>query len=292
MTEGAGDADADGGRSGSAGRTGDRDTFAGAESYYAEYRPGYGDDALRYLRERFDLGEGDRVLDLGCGAGQIAVPMAAHVGEVVGVDPNPAMLREARERTDAAGRENTEWVLGSDADLRDSEADGSGPIDDLGAASLVTMGRSFHWMDQEATLERLHSMIDPGGGIAVINDEEWLTRGTEAWQDAAYDIASEYVDDLPDRTGPVDYSDDPWDELIASFGFADVETATFRVDREWTVDEVAGYLFSLSFCSPATFVDESERESFEATLRERLRDEDGAPFRQRAEVSVIAGRRD
>ncbi|WP_233752259.1 MULTISPECIES: class I SAM-dependent methyltransferase [Halostella] len=282
MTEDADDSDAHGDHAGDADRTGDRETFASAESYYAEYRPGYGDDALRYLRDRFDLGEGDRVLDLGCGAGQIAVPVAAHVGEVVGMDPNEAMLREAQERADAVGRDNVEWVVGSDADLSD----------ELGTFALATMGRSFHWMDQEATLETLHSLIEPGGGVAILNDEEWFTRGTRAWQDDAYDLAAEYLDDLPERTGPVDYSDDPWDELIASFGFVDVETETCRAEREWTVDEVVGYVFSLSFCAPERFANEAEQEAFEAALRDRLRNRAEETFSQTTAVTVITGRRE
>lgn len=280
MRESAGDAE-DGGTPDGVDNTGDSDTFAGTASYYAEYRPDYGDDALRYLRERFDLDGDDRVLDLGCGAGQIAVPLADHVGEVVGLDPNPAMLREARKRAAAVGAENVEWVVGSDADLDEVP----------GTVRLATMGRSFHWTAQERTLERLHSMIEPGGGVAILDDEEWLTRGAAAWQDAAYEVAARFVDDLPERTGPVDYSDDPWDELVASFGFGDVEEATFSVEREWTVDDAIGYVFSLSFCSPGTFADGAERKSFESALRERLTDDFAEPFRQRADVSVIAGRR-
>src|SRR4029079_4446533 len=44
------------------------------------------------------LHNGDRVLDLGCGAGDFtAIGAARHLaGEVVGVDPQPALLAEAR----------------------------------------------------------------------------------------------------------------------------------------------------------------------------------------------------
>ncbi|WP_353615266.1 MULTISPECIES: class I SAM-dependent methyltransferase [unclassified Mycobacterium] len=36
-----------------------------------------------------------RLLDLGCGTGQLALPLAGHVTEAVGVDPEADMLTEA-----------------------------------------------------------------------------------------------------------------------------------------------------------------------------------------------------
>lgn len=251
--------------------------FASTEAYYADHRPGYGESAVEYLRHRFDLDDGSRVLDLGCGPGQVAVPVAAHAGSVLGMDPNPAMLREADARARRAGRENLDWVVGSDAELTGVE----GPFD------LVTMGRSFHWMDQARTLERVHELTDSGGGVALLTNREWITRGTKDWQDAVYAHVGEYIEDPPDRTGPIEY-DDPWDELVAAFGFTGVETATFEFEHTWDVDSVVGYLFSLSFCSPATVGD--EKGAFKATLRARL-DAFDEPLVQDAAVTVITGKR-
>lgn len=249
--------------------------FASTEAYYADYRPGYGERVFEYLEERFDLDGDSRVLDLGCGAGQVTVPLAARAGCVLGMDPNLRMLGEAAVRAERAGCE-IEWLVGSDAELRGIE----GPLD------LVTMGRSFHWMAQEKTLERVHEITTSNGGVALLTNREWITRGTKEWQDAVYALASEYVD-MPKRTGPIEF-DDPWDELVAAFGFTDAETVTFESEREWDVDSVVGYVFSLSFCSPATFG--SERDAFEAALRSRL-DEFDEPFVQDAVVTVIAGRK-
>ncbi|MEF8757975.1 MAG: class I SAM-dependent methyltransferase [Halobacteriales archaeon] len=189
--------------------SGDSSPFASTEEYYADYRPGYGDEAVRSLVDRFDLNESTRVLDLGCGAGQIALHLAPVVGEVVGMDPNEAMLRAARRRAEEAGVDNVEWVLGSDADLED----------DLGRFRLVIMGRSFHWMEQRATLDRLLDLLEPGGGVALMTDREWLVRGDAEWNRVVYDLAEEYLDELPDRVDPdeVDY-DDPWDEMLEERG--------------------------------------------------------------------------
>ncbi len=252
--------------------------FESTASYYARYRPDYGDDVIDYLRDQFALDESVRVLDLGCGTGQLTVPLAAHAGEVVAVDPNESMLHQARARAYEGGRDNVEWLLGSDSDLSD----------DLGTFRLTTMGRSFHWMDQERTLERLYRMTEASGGVALVTDSEWFTKGEEPWQDEVYDVAAEYVDDLPDRTGPIEY-DDPWSELIAEFGFGDVEEREFKFEREWTVDGIVGYVLSLSFCSPKVLDD--DRDAFETDLRARLGEVDGETFVQRATVEVIAGRK-
>lgn len=91
----------------------------------------------------------------------------------------------------------------------------------------------------------------------------------------------------PNEPAPIEY-DDPWDELVTEFGFAVVETATFGFERAWDVDSVVGYVFSLSFCSPATVG--NEKEAFEAALRDRL-DGFDEPFVQDAVVTVIAGRK-
>jgi len=92
------------------------------------------------------------------------------------------------------------------------------------------------------------------------------------------------------RTGPrTEPYETPYDELIADCGFEGVDVATFDRTREWGVDEVAGYVFSLSFRSPATFGD--ARNDFESDLRERLEELGGGPLEQDEEVRVTSGRK-
>lgn len=260
---------------------GDATTFAGTESFYAQYRPGYGTRPIEYLVDRFEVTDADRVLDLGCGTGQLAIPLAECAGEVVGVDPNPEMLDHARDQAARAGRTNLTFLEGTDADLADLATD-------IGTIRLATMGRSFHWMDQVRTLQQLHALLEPAGGVAIITDREWLVRGPADWQTAVYDVAADYPDDLPTHEpGAVDY-EDPWDELLADQGFQAVETRTFDIDREWRVDDIVGYVFSLSYCSPETFGD--EQSNFEDDVRERLAELGSGPFHQTATVEVISGR--
>ena len=253
--------------------------YSGAEAYYARYRPGYGDGAIQHLRQRFLLDDSATVLDLGCGTGQIAIPLSEHVGDVVAMDPNDAMLREGRRIAGAAGRTNIEWRVGSDADLSE----------ELGTFRLITIGRAFHWMDQERTLKRLYRMAEPGGGIAILDDDEWFTQGVHTWQDGVYGIVAEYIDDLPDRTGPIDEYPNPWDELVAKFEFDDVEKHTAEFEREWTIDDVVGYLFTLSYSTPETIGD--EKDALESDVRSLLAEDGRERFPQTARVTIISGKK-
>lgn len=63
-----------------------------------------------------------RVLDLGCGIGRMAAPLAAHFAAVVGVDVSPAMIEQARALHGAV--QNLRFEANSGADLGAFEDDG------------------------------------------------------------------------------------------------------------------------------------------------------------------------
>src|SRR5207237_7979256 len=75
-----------------------------------------------FTRRRFEtagITTGMRVLDVGCGAGDVAFLAAKLVGpagSVIGVDKNPLILETARLRACAAGLSNVTFVAG---DIRD-----------------------------------------------------------------------------------------------------------------------------------------------------------------------------
>ena len=82
------------------------------------------DPSTRWLLAEAGIGPGMKVLDVGSGAGDVAVLAADLVGpsgSVVGVDANPAVLERARERMRATGRTNVAFVCGN---LHDVALDG------------------------------------------------------------------------------------------------------------------------------------------------------------------------
>ena len=56
-----------------------KDLFRGTAWYYARYRSGYPEAFFKLVRNKFELSKVDRVLDLGCGTGQIAIPVCRFV---------------------------------------------------------------------------------------------------------------------------------------------------------------------------------------------------------------------
>ncbi|TLF77579.1 class I SAM-dependent methyltransferase [Nocardia cyriacigeorgica] len=123
--------------------------FAGTAWHYARYRPGYPEMFFSDLIASYHLDGSGRLLDLGCGTGQLILGLAAHVAEAVGVDPESAMLVEAARRAQAAQITNVTWLQGRAEDLPDS----------LACFDLVTMGRSFHWMERERILGSLEEVV-------------------------------------------------------------------------------------------------------------------------------------
>src|SRR6516165_2392368 len=77
--------------------------FRSAAQYYLAGRPFYSSLLIRRVVQLCGLDATHRVLDLGCGPGQLAMAFAPFSKQVVGIDPEPEMLRIAREEAAQAG---------------------------------------------------------------------------------------------------------------------------------------------------------------------------------------------
>jgi SAM-dependent methyltransferase len=240
------------------------DLFAGTASYYRRFRRSYPAAFFEHVVQRFHLDGMGRLLDLGCGTGQLALPLAAHVAEAIGLDPEPAMLAEAAAAADRAGVGNVRWLRGGDRDLDRLQAD-------LGRVRLATIGRAFHWMDQDAALRSLDRLVEPAGGLVVVSDNEMIWNRAGAWQEAVQAVIRRWLGPAQRAgSGLRATPHDPFEIILARSPFARVETYRATCRRAVTVEQIVGYLYSTSYCSPAV-LGESQR-PFEADLRHTLRE--------------------
>ncbi len=114
-------------------------------------------DLTEYVLRQAGLAPGMRVLDVGCGAGDVsflAAKLVGPQGAVIGVDKAPEAITYAQQRAQQAGLENVRFVA---ADLAEFQLDGE-PVDAL-VGRLVLM----YFPDPAAVLRRLLTFVKPGG---------------------------------------------------------------------------------------------------------------------------------
>lgn len=260
--------------------------FESTAWYYGQYRPAYPGELIERVVDEFDLDGKGRLLDLGCGTGLLSIPLAPHFESTVGLDPDADMLSEAGRTARSMGIADVCWALGDSEDLNHCAAG-------LGRFRLVTMGNSFHWTEREATLEALRGLIDPDGGIAVIDFGGSVWSETEEWHRAATGVIRRWLGDRR-RAGPGSTYTDPderHEAVVARSPFQCVRVVNGYAERTLTLDEVVGGLYSTSFASKALLGDKQTQ--FEIDLRSALIHvaTDGK-FHERSNYSAILGRLD
>jgi SAM-dependent methyltransferase len=146
--------------------------FATTAALYEHLRPPYPPEFFRSVAETLALSKRHALIDLGTGPGLLALGFAPHVGRIVGVDPEPAMLAAARGAAARAGQHLT-LIAGRAEELPDG----------IGCFDVVTIGRALHWMEREATLARLERLV-AGDGAILICASFSAADGRNPWLDA------------------------------------------------------------------------------------------------------------
>jgi SAM-dependent methyltransferase len=107
------------------------------------------------------LSPGERVLDLGCGAGTdtlVAAAMVGADGHVVGVDMTPEMLDKARAAASEMGATNVELIEGQIEHL---------PLPDESVDVVISNGVIDLVPDKDAVFAEIRRVLRPGGRIQI-----------------------------------------------------------------------------------------------------------------------------
>lgn len=248
--------------------------FRSTADFYDRYRTPYPPELIGAVTRRIGLAPGDRLLDLGCGPGPLAIGFARAGLDVTAMDPEPSMLAAAGLGAEAAGV-RINLIEASSYDLSPA----------LGRFRAVVMGRAFHWMDRTATLTALNALIEPGGAVVLMGDRR--VHSSPDYHPLLEELAARHAPQRhADRTLRQRPDWLPHEAILLSSPFHWLERIARIVVRERSIDDVVGLALSRSVTSPAALG--TARDAFEAELRDGLtRLAPEGRFRDIAEVGAV-----
>ena len=214
------------------------DLLAAAVSWLGEARPG-------------------RVVDLGCGGGDLARRLAERwpEAEVTGIDGSPAMLEQARQ---TATR-----VIWQQADLADWRPDR--PFD------LIVSNAALHWIPDHQTLfPRLLAGLAPGGVLAVQMPRNFAAPSHTLLAETIAD--GPWAARLADRLGPAPvHAPERYFDWLAPAA-ADLDIWETEYLHQLTGDDpVLNWTRGTALVPVLERFDEAEQAAFLAAYGERLR---------------------
>ena len=252
--------------------------FASTVAYYERYRLAYPDRLIARVAALAGLKRGDPVLDLGAGTGMLAVGFARLGMAVTAMDPEPDMLAACKEAARAAGMTVT-LRQGSSYDL----------TAEMGPFKLVTMGRSFHWMDRAATLQMLERIVTPDGGVALFHDAH-PPVAENAWFKVMREVQDRFgrgdEAHIKERRG----GHSRYEPFLLASRFTQLDGLSVTIRQTLTADDLVGRAFSMSTCSREKLG--ARAEEFAGALHAALRElsPDGT-FAEVAELVALLARR-
>ena len=191
-------------------------SFASVADAYERARPGYPDEAVRWL-----AGDEPRdVVDLGAGTGKLTRSLAALGHRVTAVEP----VEEMRAHLGALEGVTALAAGAEELPLPDASAD------------VATCAQSFHWFDHDRALPEIARVLRPGGRLALV----WNTRDErEPWVRRLSDLIGSETVGCGDAHEP----------LAASGLFGPVERAEFACEQLLDRGLLRDLVLSRSYCA-------------------------------------------
>jgi len=133
--------------------------FEQAAERYDALRSGYPEELLSYLVENARLIPGSRVLEVGCGTGQLTRSLVGRGFNIIAIDPAPSMIAVARQRL-SIDRVDFRITNFEDFESPQSEFD------------LIVSATAFHWVDPGIGWGKSARLMRAGGWLALLSTGE------------------------------------------------------------------------------------------------------------------------
>lgn len=216
--------------------------------------------------------EGDpvRLLDVGCGTGRFAIPIAQRLGyDTTGVDGATEMLEKARAK-DTDGR--VTWDCMDAASLRFDEA----------SFDMVFLSHLLHHVDDRtAVLTECHRVLRPGGVV-------FIRYG--AWEQIEDDPIHHFFPEALEIDRPRVSSSDQIEQHATAAGFVDVATQDI-VQRTYESAEESLAAVRARSISVLTLMTDSAFEAGYKRLKEKVDENPSDPWLLHTALTLTCGTR-
>ncbi len=197
---------------------------------------------------------GAYVLDVACGTGNVAIPIARLGAITTGVDIAPNLLAQARERAAAEGLE-----------VRFDEGDAEAlPYPDASFDYVFTMFGAMFAPRPELVAAELARVLKPGATLAMAN---WNPGSFSA---AMFRVGSQHAPPPPGVPPPVQWGDETIVRERLAGGFDNIRTELIPIDFDMPMDPTETVQFFRRYFGPTQMAYKRVGEAGEAALTSDL----------------------
>lgn len=152
--------------------------FTKTVKYYDRYRPSYPQSLVNWILKTTNLKPGSTIVDIGCGTGISTRLFSNSSFKVIGIDPNPDMLRVARKQGGATYQVGEAANTGLPAHTAD----------------LITMAQALHWFDVKSTLKEFRKILKPNSWCCAFwNKRHPKTKFIQAYDSLINSFSQDYA---------------------------------------------------------------------------------------------------
>jgi ubiquinone/menaquinone biosynthesis C-methylase UbiE len=264
---------------------------------YDRRRPTYPDELVDQACQIAGIGSGDRVLEVGCGSGQLTRSLLARGLHVTALEPGKNLMALARQNLAGAGEVEFVSAQFEDALLAREQF------------QAVFSASAFHWIDPKVSWQKAADVLVQGGTLALLQyyglEEPRSKRDQEAVLAAIRKVAPNLARNWPayrdldatlagmeQRRGNVS---EVWAWLgsydigqnYAGRLFSDVQVAVMPELMEHTPDELNALVRTMSFYARLSAGQRQALEREHEAIYRRL----GRPIRASTVAALVTARR-